>query len=197
MWVAGDNDKIVRMNASEDAMIKAFLGWQCRLRQLSVRNDEGRPSAGMRPTLSVAGQVAGTITVVITKNDSERWTSEFRHIVKRTHDPRERFDAALRFLQSNYYQEPTSFDDRLTAVFGMTAMLPRQIAGRADCVLAIEQFRQSYHLPCKAELLDKNDPSFQTTYWHNALFNPSLPADVQIVRFCPDWRHAEADPPSP
>jgi len=174
--------------------MKAFLGWQCRLRQLSVRNDEGHPSPGMRPTLLVAGQDAGKITVVIVKRDSDRWTLEFQHIVKRTHDPKERFDAALRYFQSSYYQEPTSFDDRLTAVFGMAATIPKQIAGRTDCSLAFEQFRQTYRLPCKADLLDVNDPSFQATYWHNALFNPALPAGVQIIRFCPDWRDAHADP---
>jgi hypothetical protein len=184
------------MKTAEDALMKAFLGWQCRLRQLSVRNDEGRPSPGMRPTLRVAGQNASEITVVIIKRDSDRWTSEFQHIFKRTHDPKERFEAALRYLQSSYYQEPLSFDDRLTAVFGMTATVPKQIAGRTDCMLVFEQFRQTFELPCKADRLEVEDPSFQATYWHNALFNPAMPAGVQIVSFHPDWSRAEADPPA-
>lgn len=184
------------MKTAEDALMKAFLGWQCRLRQLSVRNDEGRPSPGMRPTLRVPGQNASEITVVIIKRDSDRWTSEFQHIFKRTHDPKERFEAALRYLQSSYYQEPLSFDDRLTAVFGMTATVPKQIAGRTDCMLVFEQFRQTFELPCKADRLEVEDPSFQATYWHNALFNPAMPAGVQIVSFHPDWSRAEADPPA-
>ncbi len=192
--MANGKDNVIRIKADEDLMMSAFLGWQCRLRQLSVRNDEGRPSPGMRPTLWVADQDAGKITIVIIKRDGEQWTSEFQHIIKRTHDPKERFDAALRCLQSSYYQEPLSFDDQLTAVFGTAAELPKQIAGRGDCILTFEQFRQAYQLPCKVELLDSKDPAFQATYWHNALFNSGLPACVQIVSFRPEWRNAKAEP---
>lgn len=178
-------------------MKEAFLGWQCRLRQLSMRDHEGRPSEGMRPALEVAGQDAGTITLVITKEDSQESMSAFRHIAKRTHDPKERFEAALRYMQSSYFQDPLSFSDRLTAVFGMKAAMPEQLAGRTDCLLTFKQFAQVYQLTCKASLLDPNDPGFQATYWHNALFNPALPGDVRIVAFRPDWSQARAEPSPP
>ena len=144
--------------------------------------------------LHVAGQEAGKITVVMTKHASEESTSEFRHIVKRTHDPKERFEAALRYFQSRYFQEPTSFDDQLFAVFGMQAELPKQMAGRTDCILTFEQFSQVFELTCRAGLLKREDRRFQATYWHNALFNPSMPAGVQIVGFKPDWGKAKARP---
>ena len=175
-------------------MRQAFLGWQCRLRQLAVREDEARPASGMRPNLSVAGQDAGAITVVITPIDPRISTDEFRHIARRTHDPRERYQAALRYLQSSHFQDPRQFDDRLTAIFGIESELPKMISGRSDCVLAFEQFSQRYRLSCSAELLDDDDQAFQATYWHNALFNPGLPAKVQILGFKPDWSEARADP---
>lgn len=186
--------KIIRMKPDEDRLRLAFLGWQCRLRQLSVREQDGRPSAGMRPDLEVAGQDAGKVTVVITPALPEASTGEFRHIVKRTHDPKERYEAALRHLQSAYFQDPRQFDDCLTAVFGAEAELPAKISGRSDCILAFAQFNQRYWLTCRAERLEPEDPAFQATYWHNALFNPSLPARVQVLGFKPDWNQARAEP---
>lgn len=194
--MALSDPKIVRMTAANGRLCQAFLGWQCRLRQLAVREDEARPTAGMRPKLTVAGQDAGTIIVVLVLKDPEETTQEFRHIVKRTQDPRERYEAALRYLQSSYFQAPARFDDRLTAVFGIDAELPKRLSGRRDCVLAFEQFSQRFRLPCSAESLEPDDPAFQATYWHNALFNPSLPAHVQMLRFQPDWSRAEASPPA-
>lgn len=182
------------MHTDEQLIRHAFLGWQCRLRQLSMRNDDGRPSAGMTPTLHVAGQEVDRISVVMHKIESQASTSEFQHIVKRTHDPKERFEAALKYFQSSYYQDPKSFDDRLTALFSIDAELPKQINGRDDCSLRFEQFNQIYRISCLAGLLDANDDIYQSTYWHNRLFNPSLPANVQILAFRPDWTGTMAEP---
>jgi len=159
-----------------------------------MRDGEGRPSEGMRPTLEVAGQDAGTITVVMVKEDSDESTAAFRHLVKRTEDPKERFEAALRHMQSSYFQDPLSFSDQLTAVFSIDAAIPKQLAGRTDCVLTFKQFAQVYQLTCEAMLLAEDDPAFETTYWHNALFNPSMPGDVQILAFKPEWTQAKAEP---
>ena len=188
------NDKIVRMQSVNDGLRQAFLGWQCRLRQLAVREGEARPTEGMRPNLTVAGQDAGAVTVVITPLEPKTSTDEFRHIVRRTHDPRERYEAALRYLQSSHFQDPRHFDDRLTAIFAIEAELPQMLSGRDDCVLEFEQFSQRYWLTCSAELLDADDQAFQATYWHNALFNPKLPAEVQVLSFKPDWSKARAEP---
>lgn len=192
MIESGDN--IVRIKPAPDRLRLAFIGWQCRLRQLAVREGEARPSPGMRPALTVAGQDAGLITVVLVPAEPEESTSEFRHVVRRTHDPRERYQAALRYLQAAHFQDPGSFDERLTAIFAADAELPRIIAGRDDCVLNFEQFSQRYSLPCRAERLEAEDAAFQATYWHNALFNPNLPAKVEIIGFNPDWGDALADP---
>ena len=192
--MTGDQDNVVRMKAADDLMRKAFLGWQCRLRQLCMREEEGRPGPGMRPTLKVAGQDAGSISVVMIRHDCEIGAAEFQHIAKRTHDPKERFDAALRYFQSSYYQDPSVFDDDLTAVFAMSADLPKQIAGRSDCLLTFSQYSQTYELICDADLLAPDDRRFQATYWHNKLFNPSMPAGVQILCFRPDWANVKAEP---
>jgi hypothetical protein len=43
--------------------------------------------------------------------------------------------------------------------------------------------------------LTEDDPAYQATYWHNALFNAGLPGAVRVLGFQPDWALAEADPP--
>ena len=185
---------VVRLDAAQDALRHAFLAWQCRIRQLAVREYGGRPTPGMRPVLEVAARRVGPITVVLNKRDGGATTTQFRFMVKKTHDPADRYDAALRHLAAAYYQRPDSFSDRLTAVFSPEAELPAQISGRADCVLIFAQFSQTWRLPCAAQLLDPEAPEYQATYWHNALFNPRLPGGVRIVAFAPDWTRAEAEP---
>ena len=185
---------VVRLDAARDALRRAFLAWQCRIRQIAVREHGGRPTPGMRPLLEVAARQVGPITVVLNKRDGGATAAQFRFLVKRTHDPADRYDAALRHLAAAYYQRPDSFSDRLTAVFAPQAELPGQISGRTDCVLTFAQFSQTWRLPCAAELLAPDAAEYQTTYWHNALFNPHLPGGVQIIAFAPEWARAEADP---
>jgi hypothetical protein len=192
--MSGTPGSLVRLDAAQDALRRGFLGWQCRIRQIAVRQHGGRPTPGMRPLLEVAARRLDPITVVVNKREGDAATSQFRFMVKRTHDPVDRHDAALRHLAAGYYQRPESFSDRLTATFAPEDELPRQISGRADCVLIFAQFNQIWRLPCAARLLDPAAAEYQATYWHNALFNPHLPGGVQIVAFAPDWAHAEADP---
>lgn len=192
--MAETTGNVIQLDATEDALRRAFLGWQCRIRQIAVRDHGGRPTPGMRPVLEVAAQRVGPITVVLTKLDHGASTTQFRFMVKKTHDPAERYEAAMRHLVAAYYQRPESFSDRMTALFAAEAELPRQLAGRADCVLCFEQFSQRWRLPCTVQLLDPAAALYQATYWHNALFNPWLPGGVQIVAFAPDWTRAEADP---
>jgi hypothetical protein len=78
---------------------------------------------------------------------------------------------------------PTLF--RLLDVGGST--------GGPRCVLWFRERSRAYRLPCDVELLRNDDPLFQATYWHNALFNPDLPPDIAIVAFVPDWIHASRE----
>ena len=193
--MASGQGKLVRLDAAQDSLRAAFLGWQCRIRQIAVRDHGGRPTAAMRPVLEVAARRIGPLTVVLNKRDGGETTAQFRFLAKKTHDPGERYEAAMRHLAAAYYQRPESFSDQMTALFAPEASLPGQIAGRADCALLFEQFSQRWRLPCTARLLDPKAALYQATWWHNALFNERLPGGVQIVAFAPDWTRADADPP--
>ncbi len=172
-----------RANALRDE----FLGWQCRLRQLSVRQNSGRPGEGMSPTLSLDGKSHGRIVTVIARRNSTATTAEFRHMVRRTHDPNERHKAALQYLSAAYYQSPKDFLDTPLALFALDSALAAKACDATECILHFAQYTQRYDLPCKVTKLATDDEAYQATYWHNALFNPTLPAATLVLSFRPDW----------
>jgi hypothetical protein len=173
-----------------------FLGWQCRIRQIAMRQDGGRPSPGMRPrVLDATGrEIAPALTVLIVPKESAETTALFRFQVQKTSDPKDVYERGLALLQGDYFQQPETFSDRLTALLPRRwALATTLLAGRA-CILEFDQFRQFYRLPSKVSALPSDDPAREATIWHNRLFNPSLPDDVQVLAFRPDWDRAEATP---
>ena len=97
-----------RPEAAQAALRDHFLGWQCRLRQMAVRQAGGRPTSGMRPEvrLAEADTPLGAITTLIVRREPREATAQFRHLVRKTQDPAERHDAALETLAAAYYQRP-------------------------------------------------------------------------------------------
>ena len=184
--------EVVRLEAANQALRREFLGWQCRLRQLAMREDEGRPSDGVRPTVTLLpeGAPLGRITVLVVPLTPQETTAEFRHIVRRTQDPRERYKQALKLLSSHYYQYPDDFSDEITALFGPGQGLPDRLIESPGCTLSFAQFGQRYDLPCRPRELPEPDPAYQATLWHNAMFNPNMPGGARVVGFQPDWSQA-------
>jgi hypothetical protein len=194
-----DSGNVVLMSAAQAAMRDAFLGWQCRLRQLAMRQGAGRPTSGMRPLVTVQGeaQPLGQITVLIVRQAPEQSTAQFRYAVKRTLDPVERWEAAVTSMQASYFQQPGAFSDTLTALFGQGSEAAEWLVLAGKARLDFEQYSQRFRLPCTVRALAERHPFHQATYWHNHLFNPNMPAAVRVLAFQPDWAHAEADPPVP
>ena len=79
--MAEPNDDILRVH---------FLGWQCRIRQIAMRKDEGRPSPGMRPRV-LAGdgrEVSAAMTVLLVPSAPEESPGFFRFQAQKTRDPK-------------------------------------------------------------------------------------------------------------
>jgi hypothetical protein len=184
-----DDPKVAVLDPAGQAARREFLGWQCRIRQLSVRQADGRPTSGMRPgvTLPEDGTDLGQITVLIRKKASQEATAQFQHMVRKTRDPAERRESALRFLAEAYYQRPEDFSDELTALFGARSAVVDQLLRAGRCRLEFAQFEQRYQLSCRVRQLAASDAAFEFTYWHNSLFNPAIPGDVQVLAFQPAW----------
>ncbi len=151
----------------------------------------------MRPLVSLPGSARSPVpvTVLIVKRDGAEATAQFRHLVLKTHDPADRYDAALKLLSAAYFQRPQEFADEMTALFNAGSDLARELLHAGTCQLDFAQFSQSYSLPCRVRTVAEHDPAFQATYWHNRLFNPAMPSRVWVLAFAPDWERATAEPP--
>lgn len=191
----GEVVRLEKAQAQNQAQLRDhFLGWQCRIRQHAVRHEGGRPSAGMRPRVLIAGESLAHVVVLINKREPEQVTTEFRHLVLRTADPAEQYKNAVRKLSELYFQRPQGFSDMATALFGPASSMVSRLIDAGVCELEFDFQRQYYRIPCKVTLLAEHEPAFQATYWHNRLFNPAMPPGVQVLAFRPDWAHAHADP---
>lgn len=187
---------VVRHESLKQALRDAFLRWQCRIRQIAVRQDEGRPSSGMMPLVELDGHESplGHIVTLLNKAPAYATVPEFKHMARRTQDPAERRKAVLGFLAATYYQHPREFTDTLTATFAPGSLGAATIEQAGRCTLTFAQFQQRYVLPCRVTSARARDPLFAATYWHNVLFNPYLPRDTIVLRFEPDWASAVAEP---
>jgi hypothetical protein len=94
-------------------------------------------------------------------------------------------------LQADYFQQPGDFGDVLTAVLPLQSDLAAKLIRDGRCVLAFEQFSQRYRLPCAVFETEAGEALREVTLWHNRAFNPSLPDDVLVLGFRPDWKSAE------
>ena len=185
---------IVRMGPAAEKVRDDFLHWQCRIRQISMRDGAGRTSPGMRPAVYTedGGELHPGLMIVIHKQEPEHTTSLFRHQVLKTQDPVERWEKAIEHMAAGYFQKASEFDDRMTALFGPNAPIGNALVNHARAWLDFAEFGQSFRLLANVVELPEHDPLYQSTYWHNRLFNPNMPAGIRILLFAPDWRRAQA-----
>lgn len=179
-----------------DIIKKHFLGWQCRLRQHSIRHLNGKPTAAARPDVAVG--ITGTayegVTIVLVRKESVDIVKEFRHMVKRTADPKQRYDAALKFMSESYYQHPAEFSDHMTALFGPGSSAAENLLKAGEATLLFDEKNQKYSIPCSVGQLESDSDDWQATFWHNHLFAHMIPGDSTVLQFAPDWIAATAEP---
>jgi hypothetical protein len=187
-------EPVVKPSAAKN-LREEFLAWQCRIRQIAMRQDGARPSPGMRPRLlDQAGRdMVPALTVLMIPRDPSESTAFFRFQVMRSADPRELYERALGFLQADYFQQPASFSDQLLAILPEGSEIAAALTAQGRCILAFEQFSQAYRLPCAVSALQPGDAARDAAIWHNRLFNPALPETVHVVAFQPDWTSAKAE----
>lgn len=170
-------------------MRRQFLSWQCKIRQMSIRDHQGQPLAGMKARVEDGDGtlIAEAVTVLIVHQDPAAATDAFRHIVKKTHDPKTRRDDALKLLGSVHYQYPDEFSECLTALFSEASEVAGALLKLGRCRLLFSQFGQSFEFDCGVSQLTRNDAAWQATFWHNHLFNSGLSDSVSILQFSPEW----------
>ena len=175
---------------------KHFIGWQCRIRQYAMRNDEGRPTAGMQPDvfLEDGKEVASAVTLLLVPDLLQDSILQFRFMALKTQDPQERYKKAIQLLSSTFYQNVENFSGLMTGVFSMNSETVNRLKKNQRCVLEFDFQQQKFRVPAGIKVLLKKNPKYEFTYWHNFLFNPHLSPDVTVLGFEPDWSDSSADP---
>jgi hypothetical protein len=192
MKASDRRENLVLLEPAAQALRDEFIGWQCRLRQLSVREGLGRPTSGMRPRVATLEgvELASAITVLLVRQEPDESTKQFRFQVQKTQDPVERYDKALEILSAWYYQRPREFSDVMTGLFGPGSALADRLLLHRRCELEFIEYGRGYRVRCSVLELAEDDAYFQATYWHNRLFNANMPAGVRVLSFTPDWTHS-------
>lgn len=188
--------KIVSSTAERD-LREMFVGWQCRIRQMAMRNDGGKPSSGMMPRVSDQADrvlMERMVTLLVPLQPYES-TEFFKHQVRRSNDRREILEKGLTYLQATHFQTGTGFRDELTAVFPQSSRISAEMVSAPLCVLEFAQFSQQFRLVCRVRELNDTSGPYQATLWHNRLFNPELPDGVSVLGFQPDWSVSTATSP--
>ena len=175
-----------------------FIGWQCRVRQYAMRNSEGRPSSGMRPCvlLKDGTEVASAVTLLLVPIHPQESIQQFRFMVLKTNDPRDRLKKAIELLSSTFYQHVENFSGVMTGLFSGSSETVKTLVNKKSCVLEFDYQQQSFRIPFRVRVLKKKEPAYEFTYWHNFLFNPYLSPEVKVLGFDPNWSGAFADPSS-
>jgi len=188
--------EVVRMDSANAALRESFLRWQCRVRQMMMRDAAGRPGDAITPSLTLAGatEPMGHVITVMSKQPQHSKTPEMRQMARRTNDPALRRDAALTFFSETYYQKAAEFSDILTATFPPASPGAQAIREAGHVMLGFAAYSQRYDLRCRVWALAEHNPLWQATYWHNSLFNANLPVDTVILGFEPDWSRSSAEP---
>lgn len=188
--------ELTGLTPEQTALRLAFLRWQCRTRQIAMRDHDGRPDAAITPEVTPVGaaEPLGHVITVFCKSPAYSKTMELRHMVRKTNDPAQRREAALTYFRETYYQKPQEFSDILTATFQPGSKGAAAMRAAKRCTLSFDHYKQRFDVECRVWMLAKRNPLHQSTYWHNLLFNPNLPADTVILGFEPDWSKSSADP---
>ena len=166
---------------------RSFISWQCRLRKLAMRERGGRPSAGMSAGIHAiaGGDEQARINFLINRRDPAERTSEFRHIIRKTHDSSEWIKNGLRILAELHYHETDQFVNELTALFSDDSSIAYALLKAGQCKLRFAEGSIEHVFDFEVRSLDRDDTRFQATYWHNHLFNPALPGKVRVLGFSP------------
>lgn len=172
---------------SLDEEYKRFIAWQCRLRKMSMRELSGKPSIGMSAAVHSikGGDEQARLQFLIVKQEPQSGTAEIRHIVRKTPDPAEWVKNGLRILAERHYQDDFNFSNNLTALFSLDSSVAEALKKAGQCHLKFKQDSIEFAFDFDIDSLHESDAYHQATYWHNHLFNPTMPGKVQILAFKP------------
>jgi len=106
-------------------------------------------------------------------------------MIKQTHEPEIRFDKAVKFLSSEYYNTPANFEGSFTATFDKNSSTFKKLLNLKKSNVQFFEKETGFQFPITIKKLKKTDPKWKYTFYHNFFFNPSLNENIEILFFSP------------
>ena len=170
-----------------------FVVWQCSLRQRNFRMFGGRPSEGTSALLLNLKTNIEILTIksVLIEKNCLNTAKMFEFMIKKTHDPEERFSRVVKFFASEYYSNPEIFDGSFTAAFPENSEIVKKILKKKKCIVDFFERDTGFYFPVNIYKLKKSDPKWLYTFYHNSFFNPALHNNINILYFRPEKSRLE------
>ncbi len=162
-----------------------FVVWQCSLRQRNFRMFSGKPSDGtIAKVLDLkTNKVICDIRSVLIEKNCLNTAKMFEFMIKQTHELELRFDKAVKFLSSEYYNNPRNFEGSFTATFDKNSNVFKKLLKIKKFNVQFFERETGFQFPITISKLKKNDANWQYTFWHNSFFNPALNENIEILYF--------------
>ena len=162
-----------------------FVVWQCSLRQRNFRMFSGKPSDGtIAKVLDLkTNKVICDIRSVLIEKNCLNTAKMFEFMIKQTHELELRFDKAVKFLSSEYYNNPRNFEGSFTATFDKNSNVFKKLLKIKKFNVQFFERETGFQFPVTISKLKKNDANWQYTFWHNSFFNPALNEKIEILYF--------------
>ena len=162
-----------------------FVVWQCSLRQRNFRMFSGKPSDGtIAKVLDLkTNKLICDIRSVLIEKNCLNTAKMFEFMIKQTHELELRFDKAVKFLSSEYYNNPRNFEGSFTATFDKNSNVLKKLLKIKKFNVQFFERETGFQFPVTISKLKKNDANWQYTFWHNSLFNPTLNENIEILYF--------------
>jgi hypothetical protein len=164
-----------------------FVIWQCSLRQRNFRMFGGKPSEGTNAiVIDKKKNEPVSFRSVLLEKECLNTAKMFEFMHKQTHDPETRFDKAIKFFSSEYYNTPKNFDGSFTAIFGGGSGIVKNFLKLKKINVQFFERETGFNFNVKITKLKKTDNKWKYTFYHNAFFNINLNEDIEILNFSPE-----------
>ena len=165
-----------------------FVIWQCSLRQRNFRMFGGKPSEGIVAIIidKKNNSELASFRSILMEKECLNTAKMLEFIHKQTHDPETRFDKAIKFFSSEYYNSPKNFDGSFTATFKNNSKIAKNLLKLNKINIQFFERETGFNFNVKITKLKKTNDKWKYTFYHNAFFNINLTEDIEILNFSPD-----------
>ena len=146
--------------ASGGTLKTYFLGWQCRIRQVSVRDFGGQPLPAMRPRISGKDGtvISPAVNVLLGAGEPSASTAFFKFQLQKTNQPEEVRRGRAEISRRGLFSDPGTVFRRNDGGFAAGSAHAARMARVKNVWLDFEQYSQSFHILCAVRIPGARDP---------------------------------------